>query len=151
VSINALIATVFGIGRVPKAPGTAGSLAAMLIAWPIAVHYGHWMLAPLGLGIGLIGIYFSGMYARECGVADPKSCVIDEVAGQWIALSVAPITPLAYLAAFGFFRFFDIRKIWPVDKVEELKGGLGIVADDIVAGVMAAMAVLIFVNAGLLK
>ena len=151
MSLNALIATVFGVGRAPYAPGTAGSLAAALIAWPIASAYGMLVLAPLGLAVGLIGIHFSGAYAKECGADDPKSCVIDEVAGQWIGLSVAPFSPLGFLLAFTLFRFFDIRKIWPADIAERLPGGLGIVADDIVAGTMAAMVVLIFVHAGYLK
>jgi phosphatidylglycerophosphatase A len=156
VSLNALIATVFGAGRMPKAPGTAGSLVAVLLAWPIAAYcertlpYGHWWLAACGLGIGLIGIYFSEMYAREIGDSDPPSCVIDEVAGQWIALAAAPLSPLAYAAGFVLFRWFDIKKIWPADKAQDLPGGLGIVADDIVAGVLAGLALHLLVIGGYL-
>lgn len=149
--IEAVIATVFGIGRIPYAPGTAGSLAAVLLAYPIARNYGMMALAPLGLVVGLVGVWFAGAYAQTCGQNDPKSCVIDEVAGQWIALAAAPFTPLGFLAAFAMFRFFDIRKIWPADAAEKLPGGWGIVADDIVAGVMAAMVVIIFAHAGYLK
>lgn len=150
MSINAFLATLV-VGKSPYAPGTAGSLLAALIAWPIALHYGAWVLAPAGLIVGLIGIYFAGAYAKECGVEDPKSCVIDEVAGQWITLSVAPVTLVGFVVGFALFRYFDIRKVWPVSAAERLPGGLGIIADDIVAGIMAAMAVFIFVQAGLVK
>lgn len=150
MTLNGFFATLL-VGKSPWAPGTAGSLLAVLLAWPVAAQYGAWALAPAGLAVGLIGIYFAGAYARECGVADPKSCIIDEVAGQWIALSVAPVSPLGFAVAFALFRFFDIRKPWPVDAAERLPGGLGIVADDIVGGIMAAMAVFIFVQAGYVK
>jgi phosphatidylglycerophosphatase A len=158
VSINALIATVFGAGRTPYAPGTAGSLVAAIVAWPLAAYFertlpygiGHWWLAACGLGVGLIGIYFSEMYAREIGDSDPPSCVIDEVAGQWIALAVAPLSFWAYFVGFALFRFFDIRKIWPADKAQNLPGGLGIVADDIVAGLLAALTLNLLVVGGYL-
>lgn len=150
MTFNGFFATLL-VGKCPWAPGTAGSLLAVLLAWPVAAQYGAWVLAPAGLGVGLIGIYFAGAYARECGVEDPKSCIIDEVAGQWIALSVAPVSLLGFAIAFALFRFFDIRKPWPVDAAERLPGGLGIVADDVVGGIMAAMAVFIFVQAGYVK
>lgn len=139
------------VGLAPKAPGTAGSLLAALLAWPIAAAWGGWVLAPAGLAVGLIGIPVAGAYARECGVIDPKSCIIDEVAGQWIALAVLPVSLLGYAVGFALFRFFDIRKIWPADVAERLPGGLGIVADDVVAGVLAAMAGLLLVHAGYMK
>jgi phosphatidylglycerophosphatase A len=145
-----LIATFFGIGRTPYAPGTAGSLAAALIAWPIARYCGSWALAPLGLAVGLAGIYFAGAYAREMGIGDPKSCVVDEVAGQWIALAAAPATPLGFLTGFLLFRFFDIGKVWPISAAEKLPGGLGIVADDILAGTFAAALVWLFSASGYL-
>jgi phosphatidylglycerophosphatase A len=68
---------------------------------------------------------------------DPKECVIDELAGQWIACAFAPLSPVAYLLAFILFRAFDITKIWPVSRAERLHGGLGIMADDVVAALMA--------------
>lgn len=151
ITLPGLVATVCGIGKVPYAPGTAGSLVALALAYPIAHRFGMPVLAPLGLLVGVAGIWFAGAYAKDCGVRDPKSCVIDEVAGQWIALAAAPFSPLGFLLAFTLFRFFDIRKIWPADVAERLPGGLGIVADDVVAGVMAAMAVWLFVAGGYLK
>jgi phosphatidylglycerophosphatase A len=150
MSLNALIATFFGIGRIPYAPGTAASLVAALLAWPIASAYGHWMLLPLGIGVGVIGVLFSGAYAKECGRADPSECVIDEVAGQWVALAFAPVTWQGFLLAFALFRYFDISKPWPISEAEKFKGGLGVVSDDIVAGVFSGLVILLFVNSGYL-
>jgi phosphatidylglycerophosphatase A len=144
------LATLFGIGRLPYAPGTAASLVAALAAWPIAVACGHWVLLGFGLAVGLVAIPIAETYARECGRGDPSECVIDEVAGQWIALAFAPPTLFGFALAFALFRYLDIRKLWPVSEVEKLSGGLGIVADDIVAGLIAGLVVLIFVGAGYL-
>ena len=145
-----LLATLFGIGRLPYAPGTAASLVAALAAWPIAAAYGHWVLLGLGLAVGLVAILVAGTYAHECDRDDPSECVIDELAGQWIALAFAPPTLLRFALAFALFRYLDIRKLWPVSEAEKLKGGLGIVADDIVAGLIAGLIVLLFVNGGYL-
>lgn len=150
MNVNALIATFFGVGRAPFAPGTFGSLAALPFAWLLADLYGHWWLAAFGLGLGVIGIVFADGYSKQIGDSDPPSCVIDEVAGQWIALAAVPPTFLAYFIGFVLFRWFDIKKVWPADKAEMLPGGLGIIADDIVAGVMAGLAVNLLVIAGYL-
>lgn len=136
------------VGLAPKAPGTAGSLLAALIAWPIAYVCGSWILLPAGILVGLAGIPIATVYARECGVTDPKSCIIDEVAGQWITLAVAPLSPLAFLAGFILFRFFDITKIWPISRLERLPEGTGIVADDILAGVFGAVVLFGLVHVG---
>jgi phosphatidylglycerophosphatase A len=151
VNPAALIATFFGIGRFPFMPGTVASAAAAALAWPVAALLGPWSLAPLGFAVGIAGISVCDAYARARGELDPSSCVIDEVAGQWIALSVAPLSLPGFLAGFVFFRLFDILKIWPANRAERLPGGLGIMADDIVAGVMAAAAVLLLVRFGALR
>ena len=150
MSWSKLLATWFGAGLAPFAPGTAGSLVAALIAWPIALVFGHWALLPLGLVLGLAAVPISGAYARECSRGDPSECVIDEVAGQWIACAFAPATLLSFLLAFLLFRFFDITKIWPISAAEKFEGGLGIVADDIVAGIIAGLIMLLLVYAGYL-
>jgi phosphatidylglycerophosphatase A len=134
----------------PYAPGTAASLVAALAAWPIATAFGHWVLLGFGLAVGLVAIPIADAYARECGRGDPSECVIDELAGQWIALAFAPPSLFGFALAFALFRYLDIRKLWPVSEVEKLKGGLGIVADDVVAGLIAGLIVLIFVSAGYL-
>ena len=107
-------------------------------------------MLPLGLGLGLLAIPISSGYARECGSGDPSECVIDEVAGQWIACAFAPLSLWGFVLAFVLFRYFDIRKPWPISRLEKLNGGLGIMADDVAAGAIAGLIVLLFVNAGYL-
>jgi phosphatidylglycerophosphatase A len=146
----AQFATVFGIGRLPKAPGTAGSFAALVVAIPVLWLTGWIGMLVLAVAAAVFGIWASDRYALQIGVADPKDCVIDEVAGQWLACAFAPVSLLGFLFAFLLFRLFDIAKPWPVNKAETLDGGLGIVADDIVAGLMAGVVVYLFDWAGFL-
>jgi len=145
------IATWFGCGYAPIAPGTAGSLAAVLIAF--ALHY--WLEAPpywfaiLAVLLLAPGIWAADVYARAVGKKDPGEVVVDEVIGQWITLSGAvTLNWKSWLGAFLLFRLFDIWKPPPVRQLERLPGGTGIVADDVMAGVYGA--IVIFV-AGLLK
>jgi phosphatidylglycerophosphatase A len=150
VSWNKLLSTWFGVGLAPLMPGTVASLVAAPIAWPIAFVFGHWILLPLGLVLGLAAVPISGAYVRECGRGDPSECVIDEVAGQWIACAFAPATLSSFVLAFLLFRFFDVTKIWPISVAEKLEGGVGIVADDIVAGSIAGLIMLLLSLAGYL-
>lgn len=147
---SAQFATLCGIGKAPIAPGTAASLVAAIIAWPIARFLGWQALAALSIAVAAFGIPVSAAYADETGKEDPGDCVIDEVAGQWLACAFAPVTGFGFLVAFLLFRLFDMAKPWPVSAAERLKGGLGIVADDVVAGVMAGIVVLLFNDAGFL-
>jgi phosphatidylglycerophosphatase A len=135
-------ATWFGCGYAPKGPGTAGSLAALLIA--IGLY--HWFgLSPLwigALGILLIapGIWAAGVVAREIGRTDPGIVVIDEVVGQWITIAGAStLNWKSWLGAFALFRVLDIWKPWPARQLESLHGGTGIVADDVMAGIYGAL------------
>jgi len=136
------IATWFGCGFAPVAPGTAGSLAAIAIAWLIERVY-HVTAIEFGvLGLLLIGpaIWAAGVFARELGKKDPGQVVVDEVVGQWITLAGAMhLNWKSWLAAFLLFRLFDIWKPPPVRQLEHLPGGAGIVADDAMAGVYAAL------------
>lgn len=133
-----LLATGFGIGLLPLAPGTWGSLAALPLAWLIAGTAGPWALLAASLVAAATGVWASGVYARASGVADNQSVVIDEIAGQWLALIAVPLNPLAYLAAFALFRLFDITKPWPANLADRnVKGGLGVMLDDIIAGIYA--------------
>jgi phosphatidylglycerophosphatase A len=147
---TAQFATVFGIGRAPKAPGTAASFAALIIAIPALYFLGWIGMAVLAVLAAVFGVWVSDKYAAETGVTDPGDCVIDEVAGQWLACAFAPVSFWGFLIAFLLFRLFDIAKPWPVNKAETLAGGLGIVADDIVAGLMAGVVVYLFDWAGFL-
>ena len=133
------IATGFGIGRLPWAPGTWASLAALPLAWMIG-----WAAGPIGLAAAVAVATVAGLWSAQAHLggaspADPPEVVIDEVAGQWIVLLIAPRTFAAYVAAFLLFRLFDIWKPWPVRAAERLPGALGIMADDLVAGACAAL------------
>ena len=137
-----LVSTWFGCGYAPKGPGTAGSLAAILIA--ILLHQfaglGPWHFLLLAALLFAPGVWAATRTARALGLKDPGIVVVDEVIGQWIALAGAPhLNWLAYATAFLLFRVFDIWKPPPVRQFESLPEGLGIVADDVMAGIYAAL------------
>lgn len=135
-----LIATWFGAGLSPWAPGTAGSLAALPIAWVLAWTGGATALLAAAVVAFAAGWWASDVVARASGIKDAASIVIDEVVGQWLTLAVAPLDPLAYAAGFALFRFFDIVKPWPVSWADRaVPGGLGIMLDDILAAAYAAV------------
>ncbi len=134
-----LLATWFGAGLLPKAPGTWGSLAALPLAFVIAAGAGTWGLLAAAAVATLVGVWAAGVYAARRGQADPQTVVIDEVAGQWLALVPVAQDLRLYAVAFLAFRFFDIVKVWPAGRIDrELKGGWGIMLDDVVAGLYAA-------------
>jgi phosphatidylglycerophosphatase A len=137
-----LVATWFGCGYSPKAPGTAGSLAALAIAWMLHTYVGLSAIGTAWLSVLLAGpgIWAADVYAREIGKKDPQDVVVDEVVGQWMTLAGATVLNWkSWLLAFVLFRLFDIWKPAPVRQLERLPGGLGIVADDAMAGVYGAL------------
>jgi phosphatidylglycerophosphatase A len=142
LNIARLLATWFYCGYAPKGPGTAGSLAAVVIAWFLHEYAG---LGPLGfaiLALALTGpaIWAAEVTARETGLKDPQIVVVDEVVGQWIAIAGASqLNWKSWCAAFALFRAFDIWKPPPVRQLERLHGGTGIVLDDAMAGIYAAL------------
>lgn len=138
-SPSRLLSSVFGLGRVPFAPGTAASAAAAL-AYALALHRLSWPLyAALVLLLFFGGIAVSARTAAELGRPDPGLVVIDEVCGQIVALAFLPAGWLPVFVAFALFRFFDIIKPWPIRRLERLPGGWGIMADDAAAGLAAAL------------
>ena len=141
------IATWFGVGRLPFAPGTWGALAALPFAWIIAWLFGARALLIAAALLFVIGWWAAARVSRASGVEDAGSIVVDEVVGQWLALVVTPPDPLAYLVGFVLFRLFDIAKPWPVRWLDKnLAGGLGVMADDVAAGVYAAILLAFFVK-----
>jgi len=133
-----LLATGCGVGLLPMAPGTWGSLAALPVAWLITLSGGPWALLAASLIAFAAGIWASGVYAKASGVEDAQTIVIDEIAGQWLALVAAPLHPMAYLAAFALFRLCDIVKPWPVNWADRnVHGGFGVMLDDMIAGLYA--------------
>jgi phosphatidylglycerophosphatase A len=135
------LATFFGCGYSPIAPGTAGSLAAILIA--LALH-SRAMLLLLSALLLLPAIWSAGKVAQQESRKDPQIVVIDEVLGQWITLAgTATLNWKSFLAAVVLFRLFDIWKPPPVRQLEALSGGFGIVADDLMAGLYGALAIFV--------
>jgi phosphatidylglycerophosphatase A len=138
-----LLATFFGAGWLKPGPGTYGSAAAVLV-WYGAAHLLHPSNTALAIATAfaalvatLIGIPASTLVARESGRKDPGFVVIDEVAGQWIALiAIHPDWQHAVLALL-LFRLFDIWKPWPIRRLEALPEGTGIMLDDVAAGALA--------------
>jgi phosphatidylglycerophosphatase A len=134
-----LLATWFGSGLLPKAPGTWGSLAALPFAIVIVAFAGSWGLLAAAILTTLVGVWAAGVYAVRSGQDDPQRVVIDEVAGQWLALVPVADDLRLYAIAFLAFRFFDIVKVWPARLIDRrMKGGWGIMLDDVVAGLYAA-------------
>lgn len=132
-----LVAFGFGTGLSPYAPGTFGTLVGI----PFVL-----LMAPLGLAaqlgvvfVGfLLGIYVCGESARRLGVHDHGGIVWDEVVGYAVTMLAVPAEPLWMLAGFALFRLFDIWKPWPIREADHsLKGGLGIMLDDVLAGIFA--------------
>ncbi|HUO26550.1 MAG TPA: phosphatidylglycerophosphatase A [Candidatus Aquilonibacter sp.] len=150
-----LIATFFGIGRIRPGPGTWASAATVLL-WA-AVAYGsapalHTPLAlVLAVAVTLIGIPAATTVARATSIKDPQFVVIDEVAGQLIALIAVPLAWKSFVSGFILFRGFDILKPWPVRHLEALPEGTGIVLDDVAAGLYALACMHLLLHLGLLK
>jgi phosphatidylglycerophosphatase A len=146
-----LVATWFGCGYFPWGPGTAGSLAALVIAVLLERYAGLGRPALLVLVLALLwpAIWASTQTARLVDRKDPGLVVVDEVLGQWVTLlGAAGRNWKVFLAGFALFRLFDIWKPWPVRNFEKLPEGTGIVMDDLAAGLYAA---LILYIGGLLK
>ncbi len=138
------LATWFGCGLAPRAPGTAGSLGAvplhiLLCRTPSAVHVAVVLLT------AAVGVWAAQRYATERGELDPQSVVIDEVAGTVIAMGLVRDHSLgAQLAALVLFRILDIWKPWPIRRVEHIKPvGAGIMFDDLLAGLGAGVLALL--------
>ncbi len=135
------LATWFGAGLLPGAPGTWGSLAALPFAWVILAELGPFALLTAAAIVFVLGLWASARYIAGREDKDPAEVVIDEVAGQWLALTIAaPGEVWHFAAGFVLFRLFDITKPWPARRAERgLPGGLGIMTDDLVAGGYAAV------------
>jgi phosphatidylglycerophosphatase A len=140
-----LISTWFYCGYFPVAPGTVGTLAALVIAWALHRYedFPPLAFALLALLLTAPGIWAAGVTAKTEGREDPQIVVVDEVIGEW--LTIAGATTLnwrSWLLAFALFRIFDIWKPFPIRRLEKWPGGLGIVADDALAGIYGAIVML---------
>ena len=150
-----LIATLFGIGRLHPGPGTWGSAATVLLWAALAYELPSALRTPvacaLALLVTLIGIPAATRVARASASKDPQFVVIDEGAGQLIALIAVPLAWKTFLAGFILFRAFDIIKPPPVRQLEKLPEGTGIVLDDVAAGIFALVLMHLLLRFGLLR
>ncbi|MBN1929560.1 MAG: phosphatidylglycerophosphatase A [Chlorobiaceae bacterium] len=128
--------SAFGLGYAPFAPGTVASAAAALAYFFIPALHDPLVLLPLIVATTALGVWSSSVMEEEYG-EDPSQAVIDEVAGQWLALAFLPVTPFVVLLGFVLFRVFDILKPGPVDSAQRLPSGWGIMSDDVLAGIFA--------------
>ncbi len=129
------IATVGGVGYAPVAPGTFGSAAGLLVWWLLPssamVHFVAIVV------IFIVGSWSGNVAERHFGRTDPGQVVIDEVMGMLITLFLNPVGWLGALAGFFIFRVFDVIKPYPANRLEQLHGGIGVMADDAMAAVYA--------------
>jgi phosphatidylglycerophosphatase A len=138
-----LLALGFGTGLAPFAPGTFGSLVGLAFALALAPLGLWWNLAAVLVAV-VAGLWICGESARRLGVHDHPAIVWDEVAGMMIAMLAAPPTWWGAALAFALFRLFDIAKPWPIREVDHgMGGGAGIMLDDVLAGIFAALVLLI--------
>ena len=150
-----LVATFFGVGRLHPGPGTWGSAATVLLWSAVAYSLPPALRTPfaiiLAVLVVLIGIPAATRVARGSGVKDPQFVVIDEVAGQLVALIGVPLGWKTFLAGFILFRGFDILKPPPVRQLEALPEGTGIVVDDVAAGLYAFAVMHLLLHFGILR
>jgi phosphatidylglycerophosphatase A len=131
-----LLATGFGSGYAPFAPGTAGSVVGLLLFWPLSALAWPYQ-AVVSAVISLAGALAATHVADHVRLKDPGIVVVDEIVGMWVTLIGLPYLPGTAAAGFVLFRLMDVFKPWPARDLERLPGGWGIVADDVAAGVYA--------------
>lgn len=131
-----LLATGFGSGHAPIAPGTAGSAVGLLMFWPLASLPPAAQLAACA-AVFVLGALAATRVARGMGKKDPGLVVVDEVVGMWVTLVGLPFGVVTAAAGFALFRIMDVAKPWPARDLEALSGGWGIMADDVAAGIYA--------------
>tara|TARA_X000000950_G_scaffold137023_1_gene170297 strand:+ start:3334 stop:3795 length:462 start_codon:yes stop_codon:yes gene_type:complete len=134
-----IICTVFYIGKLPLAPGTFGSLAALICWFLIKPYVSDPLFLLINGGIFFLGIACSEIIVSTDNVKDPQFIVIDEWVGMWIGLYLVEHSILWGLAAFFCFRIFDIFKPGPIGEMDKMEGGIGVMMDDVVAGILTCL------------
>ncbi|GAA8174643.1 phosphatidylglycerophosphatase A [Helicobacter pylori] len=145
-SLRACFLTLFFSGYSKKAPGTVGSLVALLLGLPILIFSANTLFLAAVL-IGLIAIAQIDKEEEESKIHDSSYIVIDELVGMWLAMAISGLSLAGVVLSFIFFRIYDITKPSFIGKIDkEIKGGLGVVADDALAGVLAGLSALLVIN-----
>ncbi|CAX29163.1 phosphatidylglycerophosphatase A [Helicobacter pylori] len=145
-SLRTCFLTLFFSGYSKKAPGTIGSLVALLLGLPVLIFSANTLF--LGaIFVGLIAIAQIDKEEEESKIHDSSYIVIDELVGMWLAMAVSGLSLAGVVLSFIFFRIYDITKPSLIGKIDkEVKGGLGVVADDALAGVLAGLSVLLVIS-----
>ncbi|WRB99567.1 phosphatidylglycerophosphatase A [Helicobacter pylori] len=145
-SLRTCFLTLFFSGYSKKAPGTIGSLVALLLGLPILIFSANTLF--LGaVFVGLIAIAQIDKEEEESKIHDSSYIVIDELVGMWLAMAISGLSLAGVILSFIFFRIYDITKPSLIGKIDkEVKGGLGVVADDALAGVLAGLSVLLVIH-----
>lgn len=136
LKISEWIATCFKVGYLPLAPGTWGSVFAILLWWVLLKDLNTYIFGAIIIIFLLIGIVVSNIIIDQSGDHDPSHIIIDELVGQWLALFLLPEGFFNIAISFILFRFFDIIKPWPIRLIEKLPKGLGVMSDDLTAGLI---------------
>ncbi|GAA8678864.1 phosphatidylglycerophosphatase A [Helicobacter pylori] len=145
-SLRACFLTLFFSGYSKKAPGTIGSLVALLLGLPVLIFSANTLFLAAVL-IGLIAIAQIDKEEEESKIHDSSYIVIDELVGMWLAMAISGLSLAGVVLSFIFFRIYDITKPSLIGKIDkEVKGGLGVVADDALAGVLAGLSTLLVIN-----
>ncbi len=145
-SLRACFLTLFFSGYSKKAPGTIGSLVALLLGLPVLIFSANTLFLAAVL-IGLIAITQIDKEEEESKIHDSSYIVIDELVGMWLAMAISGLSLAGVVLSFIFFRIYDITKPSLIGKIDkEVKGGLGVVADDALAGVLAGLSALLVIN-----
>ncbi|WP_231204404.1 phosphatidylglycerophosphatase A [Helicobacter pylori] len=145
-SLRACFLTLFFSGYSKKAPGTIGSLVALLLGLPVLIFSANTLFL-VAIFIGLIAIAQIDKEEEESKIHDSSYIVIDELVGMWLAMAISGLSLAGVILSFIFFRIYDITKPSLIGKIDkEVKGGLGVVADDALAGVLAGLSVLLAIN-----
>ncbi len=145
-SLRACFLTLFFSGYSKKAPGTIGSLVALLLGLPVLIFSANTLF--LGaVFVGLIAIAQIDKEEEESKIHDSSYIVIDELVGMWLAMAISGLSLAGVILSFIFFRIYDITKPSLIGKIDkEIKGGLGVVADDALAGVLAGLSALLVIH-----
>ncbi|GAA9907933.1 phosphatidylglycerophosphatase A [Helicobacter pylori] len=145
-SLRACFLTLFFSGYSKKAPGTIGSLVALLLGLPVLIFSANTLFLA-AVFIGLIAIAQIDKEEEETKRHDSSYIVIDELVGMWLAMAISGLSLAGVILSFIFFRIYDITKPSLIGKIDkEVKGGLGVVADDALAGVLAGLSALLVIN-----
>ncbi|WQZ99396.1 phosphatidylglycerophosphatase A [Helicobacter pylori] len=145
-SLRACFLTLFFSGYSKKAPGTIGSLVALLLGLPVLIFSANTLFLA-AVFIGLIAITQIDKEEEESKIHDSSYIVIDELVGMWLAMAIGGLSLAGVVLSFIFFRIYDITKPSLIGKIDkEVKGGLGVVADDALAGVLAGLSALLVIH-----